>query len=87
MLCDREIQLTKEQLSQVIPLLVGHLRSDNYVCYSYAAITVERILFIKRGPRMLWGVLLFFGVTFLTVLGAGLGRRIFTRWHMTCSLR
>ncbi|KAF8583471.1 Cse1-domain-containing protein [Ramaria rubella] len=47
-------QLTKEQLHQVIPLLVGHLRSDNYVCYSYAAITVERILFIKQGSRMLF---------------------------------
>ncbi|KAF8511326.1 CAS/CSE protein [Gautieria morchelliformis] len=47
-------QLTKDQLNQVIPLLVGHLRADNYVCYSYAAITIERILFIKQGSRMLF---------------------------------
>ncbi|KAF8513582.1 CAS/CSE protein [Hysterangium stoloniferum] len=47
-------QLTKEQLVQVLPLLVAHLRSDNYVCYSYAAITIERILFIKQGSRMLF---------------------------------
>lgn len=31
----------------VLPLLVQHLASDNYVIYSYAAITIERILFIK----------------------------------------
>ncbi|KAK1926751.1 putative importin-alpha export receptor [Papiliotrema laurentii] len=40
-------QLTKDQLVSVLPLLVQHLASDNYVIYSYAAITIERILFIK----------------------------------------
>ncbi|WVQ82556.1 hypothetical protein IAT38_004685 [Cryptococcus sp. DSM 104549] len=40
-------QLTKEQLVSVLPLLVQHLASDNYVISSYAAITIERILFIK----------------------------------------
>ncbi|TYJ56359.1 hypothetical protein B9479_002907 [Cryptococcus floricola] len=40
-------QLTKEQLVSVLPLLVQHLGSDNYVISSYAAITIERILFIK----------------------------------------
>ncbi|ORX36025.1 Cse1-domain-containing protein [Kockovaella imperatae] len=40
-------QLTKDQLVSVLPLLVQHLASDNYVVSSYAAITIERILFIK----------------------------------------
>ncbi|OXB34588.1 importin-alpha export receptor [Cryptococcus neoformans] len=40
-------QLTKDQLVSVLPLLVQHLASDNYVISSYAAITIERILFIK----------------------------------------
>lgn len=40
-------QLTKEQLLSVLPLLIQHLSSSNYVVYSYAATTIERILFIK----------------------------------------
>ncbi|WRT64247.1 uncharacterized protein IL334_001178 [Kwoniella shivajii] len=40
-------QLTKDQLVSVLPLLVQHLNSDNYVISSYAAITIERVLFIK----------------------------------------
>jgi exportin-2 (importin alpha re-exporter) len=40
-------QLTKEQLLSVLPLLVRHLESSSYVTSSYAAITIERILFLK----------------------------------------
>jgi exportin-2 (importin alpha re-exporter) len=40
-------QLTKEQLLSVLPLLVRHLESPSYVTSSYAAITIERILFLK----------------------------------------
>lgn len=47
-------QLTKPQLLSVLPLLVQHLASDNYVCYSYAAISIERILFIKQGNQLLF---------------------------------
>ncbi|KAL4253719.1 XPO2/CSE1 family protein [Abortiporus biennis] len=47
-------QLTKQQLGSVLPLLVRHIGSDNYVCYTYAAITIERILFIKQGNQMLF---------------------------------
>ncbi|TDL23186.1 Cse1-domain-containing protein [Rickenella mellea] len=47
-------QLTKEQLLSVLPLLLRHLGSTNYVCYSYAAITIERILFIKQGQQLLF---------------------------------
>lgn len=47
-------QLTKEQLVAVLPLLVQHLRSSNYVCYTYAATTIERVLFIKRGSSLLY---------------------------------
>jgi len=47
-------QLTKEQLSTVFPLLVEHLKSDNYVVYTYSAVAIERILFIKKGNTMLF---------------------------------
>lgn len=46
-------QLTKEQLLSVLPLLVQHLQADNYVTYSFAAITIERVLFIKENGIML----------------------------------
>ncbi|KAF8452427.1 CAS/CSE protein [Boletus edulis BED1] len=47
-------QLTKEQLLSVLPVLVKHLTSDNYVAYTYAAITIDRILFIKKGTQLLF---------------------------------
>ncbi|KIP01732.1 hypothetical protein PHLGIDRAFT_336871 [Phlebiopsis gigantea 11061_1 CR5-6] len=47
-------QLTKPQILSVLPMLVKHLGSDNYVCYTYAAISIERILFIKQGGRLLF---------------------------------
>jgi exportin-2 (importin alpha re-exporter) len=52
-------QLTKEQLLSVLPVLVGHLGSENYVTYTYAAITIERILFIKQQGRLLYALLSF----------------------------
>ena len=45
-------QLTKQQLLSVFPLLIQHLQSTNYVCYTYAAISIERILFIKQGNQL-----------------------------------
>ncbi|KAF9242294.1 armadillo-type protein [Melanogaster broomeanus] len=47
-------QLTKEQLLAVLPLLIKHLNSENYVAYTYAAITIDRILFIKKGAQLLF---------------------------------
>ncbi|KAF8329082.1 Cse1-domain-containing protein [Cantharellus anzutake] len=47
-------QLTKEQLLAVLPALIRHLSSSNYVSYTYAAVTIERILFIKRENHMLF---------------------------------
>ncbi|KAG2007419.1 importin alpha re-exporter [Coprinopsis cinerea AmutBmut pab1-1] len=47
-------QLTKPQLLSVLPLLAGHLKSDNYVTYTYAAITIDRVLFIKQGGKLLF---------------------------------
>ncbi|KAI0340315.1 Cse1-domain-containing protein [Trametopsis cervina] len=47
-------QLTKQQLLSVLPLLITHLGSDNYVLYTYAAISIERILFIKQGGHLLF---------------------------------
>lgn len=38
--------ITKEQWQEVLPLLVNHLASANYVVYTYAAIAVERVLFM-----------------------------------------
>jgi exportin-2 (importin alpha re-exporter) len=46
-------QLTREQLISVLPLLAPHLNSEVYVIYTYAAITVERILFMKRNNQLL----------------------------------
>lgn len=39
-------QLTKEQWSAAFPPLIKNLASDNYVVYTYAAIAVERVLFL-----------------------------------------
>lgn len=39
-------QLSKEQWKQVLGPLIQNLNSDNYVVYSYAAIAVERVLFL-----------------------------------------
>ncbi|GJC93389.1 cse1 [Colletotrichum higginsianum] len=39
-------QLTKEQWKLAFPPLIQNLASDNYVVYSYAAIAVERLLFL-----------------------------------------
>ncbi|KAK0485031.1 CAS/CSE protein [Armillaria novae-zelandiae] len=47
-------QLTKPQLLSVLPLLIRHLGSANYVCCTYAAITIDRILFIKQGGQLLF---------------------------------
>lgn len=46
-------QLNKDQLLSVLPLLAQHLRSNNYVTYTYAAITIERVLFIKQNGKLL----------------------------------
>ncbi|TIB17584.1 hypothetical protein E3P92_01009 [Wallemia ichthyophaga] len=44
-------QLSKEQILSVLPLLVRHLGSENYVVYSYAAITLERTLALRRDGK------------------------------------
>ncbi|PGH31705.1 hypothetical protein GX50_05484 [[Emmonsia] crescens] len=38
--------ITKEQWQEVLPLLVKHLGASEYVVYTYAAVAVERILFL-----------------------------------------
>ncbi|KAJ3501585.1 hypothetical protein NLJ89_g9272 [Agrocybe chaxingu] len=47
-------QLTKPQLLSVLPLLARRLRSENYVTYTYAAITIDRILSIRQGNQILF---------------------------------
>ncbi|KIS69121.1 putative importin-alpha export receptor [Mycosarcoma maydis] len=47
-------QLTKDQLVSVLPLLVQHLESSQYVTCSYAAITIERVLSLKRDGSLLF---------------------------------
>ncbi|KAI9367589.1 CAS/CSE protein [Aspergillus egyptiacus] len=37
--------VTKEQWQEVLPMLVNHLASSNFVVYTYAAIAVERVLY------------------------------------------
>lgn len=46
-------QLTKDQLLTVLPHLAQHLQSSNYVACTYAAVAIERILFIRRGNVVL----------------------------------
>jgi len=46
----------------VLPALIHHLSSSNYVSYSYAAITIERVLFIKRGNAMLYVRIVIFAI-------------------------
>ncbi|PKI84694.1 importin-alpha export receptor [Malassezia vespertilionis] len=47
-------QLTKDQLLSVLPLLVHHLASTNYVTCTYAAVSIERILFIKHNGQFMF---------------------------------
>ena len=44
-------QMAKEQWRVAFPLLVKHLASSNYVVYTYAAIAVERILYLTGDDR------------------------------------
>ncbi|GAA6061481.1 hypothetical protein JCM10212_002560 [Sporobolomyces blumeae] len=48
-------QLTKDQLLSVLPLLIPHLRNPAFVIHTYAALTIERILFIKQEGAFLFG--------------------------------
>ncbi len=41
-------QMTRQQWHEAFPLLVKHLASPNYVVYTYAAIAVERILYLTN---------------------------------------
>ncbi|KIY43801.1 importin alpha re-exporter [Fistulina hepatica ATCC 64428] len=47
-------QLTKSQLLSVLPLLVQHLGSENYVISTHAAIAIERILSIRQGNQLMF---------------------------------
>ena len=47
-------QLSKEQLLAVLPLLAAHLGSENVAVCTYAAVTIERILFIKQNGQLMW---------------------------------
>ena len=44
-------QLTKDQLVSVIPILLPHIQSESFVIHTYAAMTIERILFLKQQNR------------------------------------
>ncbi|KAK5165310.1 hypothetical protein LTR04_001408 [Oleoguttula sp. CCFEE 6159] len=44
-------QITKSYWQTAFPLLVNHLGSSNYVVYTYAAIAVERILYLTNENR------------------------------------
>lgn len=47
-------QLSKDQLLAVLPLLVPFLENPSFVIHTYAAITIERVLFIKRDNKLLF---------------------------------
>jgi exportin-2 (importin alpha re-exporter) len=48
------LQLTKDQLLSVLPLLIPHLQNPAFVIHTYAALTIERILFIKQDGAFLF---------------------------------
>ncbi|AAS53644.2 AFR273Wp [Eremothecium gossypii ATCC 10895] len=41
-------QLTKEQLVEILPVMANFLQDSEYVVYTYAAVTIERILSIRE---------------------------------------
>jgi exportin-2 (importin alpha re-exporter) len=43
-----EIKLPRDVLLSAFPSLINHLLMPNYVLQTYAAITVERLLFLKK---------------------------------------
>ncbi|KAJ3754340.1 hypothetical protein EV360DRAFT_73778 [Lentinula raphanica] len=45
---------TRGGTTQVLPILITHLNSDNYVAYTYAAIAINRILFIRQNGQLLF---------------------------------
>ena len=48
-------QLTREQWSQALPMVVQHLGSPNYVVHTYCAIAIERTLFLldeQKQPKI-----------------------------------
>ncbi|BFZ55152.1 importin-alpha export receptor [Savitreella phatthalungensis] len=47
-------QLTKQQISGAFPLLAKHLTHPSYVVYTYAAVTVDALLTIKRDGQPLF---------------------------------
>ncbi|KAF8468906.1 Cse1-domain-containing protein [Kalaharituber pfeilii] len=47
-------QMTKAQLSDAFPLLAKHLAAENFVVYTYAAITIERILAMSAEGQALF---------------------------------
>lgn len=46
-------QLTKDQLVSVIPMLAPHLQRQSFVIHTYAAMTIERILYVKQGNQLM----------------------------------
>ena len=45
-------QIPKEILLGVLPLLINHLTAKDFVVKTYAAICIERILFIRVGKQL-----------------------------------
>ncbi|KAI6026014.1 CAS/CSE protein [Pisolithus marmoratus] len=88
-------QLTKEQLLSVLPLLIKHLNSDNYVAYTYAAITIDRILSIKTGSQLMFSqtdvhdfAADLLGAILAKVEGAGTPEKVAENDHlMKCAMR
>ncbi|CAJ0763070.1 16892_t:CDS:2, partial [Entrophospora sp. SA101] len=45
-------QMNKSQLTSVFPLLVKHVSSSNYVVHTYAAITIDKMLTMRKDNAM-----------------------------------
>ena len=47
-------QMSKDLLILVLPGLIPHLGNPSVVIHTYAALTIERILFMKSAGKMLY---------------------------------
>ena len=59
--------MTRPQLISVFPFLVKHLSSSNYVVHTYSAISIERLLFMRKDNVMLY-VLMYLSSLILIII-------------------
>ena len=46
--------MTKAQLLQVLPSIIDHLKAEDFIVHTYAAVCIERILYMKENRKPLF---------------------------------